>query len=62
MFPCPQKILMLTDSSFDFETNGFGLSEFVDFIANVGYVVATAHQNGRRKGTRKLLGSLFGKK
>ncbi len=36
MFPCSQKILMLTDSSLDFGTNGFGLSEFETFIANAG--------------------------
>ncbi|NJP09643.1 MAG: hypothetical protein HC866_09280 [Leptolyngbyaceae cyanobacterium RU_5_1] len=26
-FPCPQKILMVTDSSLNFGTAGFGLSE-----------------------------------
>jgi hypothetical protein len=45
-FPCPQKILMVTDSSRDFETSGFGLSEFVTIITNAGHTVATAHRNG----------------
>lgn len=45
-FPCPQKILMVTDSSLDFGTSGFGLSEFVAIVKNAGHTVATAHRNG----------------
>ena len=45
-FPCPQKILMVTDSSLNFGTGGFGLSEFVSIITNSGHTVATAHRNG----------------
>lgn len=45
-FPCPQKILMVTDSSLDFGTSVFGLSEFVSIMTNVGHTVATAHRNG----------------
>jgi hypothetical protein len=45
-FPCPQKILMVTDSSLNFGTGGFGLSEFVSIITNAGHTVATAHRNG----------------
>jgi len=45
-FPCPQKILMVTDSSLDFGAGGFGLSEFVSIITNAGHTVATAHRNG----------------
>lgn len=44
--PCPQKILMVTDSSLDFGTSGFGLSEFVTIVKNAGHTVATAHRNG----------------
>jgi len=45
-FPCPQKILMVTDSSLNFGTGGFGLSEFVTIVQNAGHTVATAHRNG----------------
>ena len=44
-FPCPQKILMVTDG-LDFGTDGFGLSEFVTIVKNAGHTVATAHRNG----------------
>jgi hypothetical protein len=44
-FPCPQKILMVTDSGLDFGTGGFGLSEFVTIVKNAGHTVATAHRN-----------------
>ena len=45
-FPCPQRILMVTDSSLDFGTSVFGLSEFVSIMTNAGHAVATAHRNG----------------
>ena len=45
-FRCPQKILMVTDSSLNFGAGGFGLSEFVSIITNAGHTVATAHRNG----------------
>jgi hypothetical protein len=45
-FPCPQKILMVTDSSLNFGPGGFGLSEFVSIIQSAGHTVATAHRNG----------------
>ena len=37
---------MVTDSSLDFGTSGFGLSEFVTIMTNSGQTVATAHRNG----------------
>ncbi len=45
-FPCPQKILMVTDSSLNFGTAGFGLSEFVGIVQTAGHSVATAHRSG----------------
>ena len=45
-FPCPQKILMVTDSSLDFGTGGFGLSEFVSIVRGAGHTVTTAHRSG----------------
>jgi hypothetical protein len=46
LFPCPQKILMVTDGSLNFGVGGFGLSEFVGIITSAGHVVSTAHRNG----------------
>ena len=46
LFPCPQKILMVTDSSLNFGTGGFGLSEFKDIVTGAGHTVSTAHRNG----------------
>jgi len=46
LFPCPQKILMVTDSSLNFGAAGFGLSEFVSIITSAGHTVSTAHRNG----------------
>jgi hypothetical protein len=45
-FPCPQKILMVTDGSLNFGVGGFGLSEFVGIITSAGHTVSTAHRNG----------------
>ncbi len=45
-FPCPQKILMVTDGGLGFGTDGFGLSEFVTIIRDAGHTVTTAHRNG----------------
>lgn len=45
-WPCPQKILMVTDSALDFGAGGFGLSEFVGIITGAGHTVSTAHRNG----------------
>lgn len=45
-FPCPQKILMVTDSSLNFGAGGFGLSEFVSIITGAGHTVSTAHRSG----------------
>lgn len=44
-FPCPQRILMVTDG-LDFSTDGFGLSEFVGIIRAAGHTVHTAHRFG----------------
>ncbi len=44
--PCPQKILMVADSSLNFGTGGFGLSEFVSLIQGAGHTVSTAHRSG----------------
>lgn len=44
-FLCPQKILMVTDSSLDFGTGGFGFPEFVTIITSAEHTVATAHRN-----------------
>lgn len=49
-FPCPQKILMVTDAFLDFGAAGFGLSEFVSIIRNAGHAVTTAHRNGNGPG------------
>lgn len=46
LFPCPQKILMVTDGSLSFGAGGFGLSEFVSIITSAGHTVSTAHRNG----------------
>lgn len=46
LFPCPQKILMVTDGSLNFGVAGFGLSEFVGIITSAGHTVSTAHRNG----------------
>lgn len=46
LFPCPQKILMVTDGSLSFGNGGFGLSEFVSIIASAGHTVSTAHRSG----------------
>lgn len=45
-FPCPQKVLMVTDGSLDFGPGGFGLSEFVGIVQGAGHTVATARRNG----------------
>lgn len=45
-FPCPQKVLMVTDGSLDFGTGGFGLSEFVGLVQGAGHTVSTARRNG----------------
>ena len=45
-FPCPQKILMVTDGSLNFGAGFFGLSEFVSIIQSAGHTVSTAHRNG----------------
>jgi hypothetical protein len=44
--PCPQKILMVADSSLNFNTGMFGLSEFVSIITGAGHTVSTAHRSG----------------
>ncbi|RDZ27726.1 hypothetical protein [Lysobacter silvisoli] len=49
-FPCPQRILMVADSSLDFGTGGFGLSEFVQIVRNAGHTVITAHRSGAGAG------------
>ncbi|MBX3303347.1 MAG: hypothetical protein KF693_14125 [Nitrospira sp.] len=46
LFPCPQKILMVTDGSLNFGVGGFGLSEFVGIITSAGHTVSTAHRSG----------------
>lgn len=46
LFPCPQKILMVTDGSLNFGGGGFGLSEFLGIITSAGHTVSTAHRNG----------------
>lgn len=46
LFPCPQKILMVTDGSLNFGAGFFGLSEFVGIITSAGHTVSTAHRNG----------------
>lgn len=46
LFPCPQKILMVTDGSLNFGTGGFGLSEFKDIVTSAGHTVSTAHRSG----------------
>jgi hypothetical protein len=45
-FPCPQKILMVTDGSLSFGIDGFGLSEFVGIVQAAGHTVSTAHRSG----------------
>lgn len=45
-WPCPQKILMVTDGGLDFGPGGFGLSEFVSIITAAGHTVSTAHRSG----------------
>lgn len=46
LFPCPQKILMVTDASLNFSGAGFGLSEFKDIVTSAGHTVSTAHRGG----------------
>jgi hypothetical protein len=46
LFPCPQKILMVTDGGLDFSANAFGLSEFLSIITGGGHSVSTAHRQG----------------
>ena len=46
LYPCPQKILMVTDGSLDFGTGFFGLSEFVSIVTAAGHSVSTAHRGG----------------
>jgi hypothetical protein len=45
-FPCPQRILMVTDGSLSFGNGGFGLSEFVSIVQSAGHSVSTAHRSG----------------
>lgn len=45
-FPCPQRVLVVTDGSLDFGTGGFGLSEFVGIVQGAGHTVSTARRNG----------------
>lgn len=45
-FPCPQKVLMVTDGSLSFGAGGFGLSEFVGIVQGAGHTVHTARRNG----------------
>lgn len=45
-WPCPQRILMVTDGALDFDTGGFGLSEFVGVVTAAGHTVSTAHRSG----------------
>lgn len=45
-FPCPQRVLMVTDGSLSFGTAGFGLSEFVGIVQGAGHTVSTARRNG----------------
>lgn len=49
-FPCAQRILMVADSSLNFSTAGFGLSEFVQIVRNAGHTVTTAHRSGSGPG------------
>jgi hypothetical protein len=46
LFPCPQKILMVTDGSLGFGAGFFGLSEFVSIVTAAGHTVSTAHRSG----------------
>jgi hypothetical protein len=46
LYPCPQKILMVTDGSLGFGTGFFGLSEFVSIVNAAGHTVSTAHRSG----------------
>lgn len=45
-FPCPQRVLMVTDGLLGFGTGGFGLSEFVGIVQGAGHTVSTARRNG----------------
>ena len=45
LFPCPQKILMVTDGLLSFNVAGFGLSEFKDIVATAGHTISTAHRS-----------------
>lgn len=49
--PCPQRILMVTDSFLNFGTGGFGFSEFVNYIVSRGHTVSTAHRGGTAPAT-----------
>lgn len=44
--PCPQRILAVTDGSLSFDTDGFGLSEFIQILGDAGHTVSTAHRSG----------------
>ncbi len=46
LFPCPQKILMVTDGNLGFGADFFGLSEFVSIVSAAGHAVSTAHRSG----------------
>jgi hypothetical protein len=46
LFPCPQKILMVTDGNLGFGPDFFGLSEFVSIVTAAGHAVSTAHRSG----------------
>jgi hypothetical protein len=50
-FPCPQKVLMVTDGSLNFGPGFFGLSEFVSIVAAAGHSVSTAHRSGGNAAT-----------
>jgi hypothetical protein len=46
LFPCPQRVLMVTDGSLSFTGAAFGLSEFVSIVQAAGHTVSTAHRSG----------------
>ncbi|UUX94113.1 hypothetical protein [Aquabacterium sp. J223] len=45
-YPCPQRVLMVTDAALNFGNGGFGLSEFVSIVQGGGHTVSTAHRSG----------------
>lgn len=49
-WPCPQKILMVTDGGLDFGVGGFGLSEFVSAITGAGHTVVDGAPQRRGNG------------